>query len=162
MSKQFVKKEELKLINGGYLSVGDKPVFHADFVTAQKSAEYVVAFAKHAKGKSFVDKKADSLEDIKKAVKEELATKSHKYVAAPDKPKQKLTDELAAEAKAFMTFKENTTKSEKINSFLAQFNVIHEFEEFGLFFSEDIVKLNKIYTMKEIIEAVTATIDLLD
>ena len=52
--------------------------------------------------------------------------------------------------------------SSKINKFLSQFNIVNEFEEFGLFFDQDIVKLNKIYTIKEITAAVKAVIDLLD
>jgi len=72
-----------------------------------------------------------------------------------------LTKKLADEAMAFMTFQENSTKVDKVNSFLQQFSVLAEFEEFGLFFSEDIVKLNRIYTMDEVIEAVTEVIDLL-
>ena len=37
----------------------------------------------------------------------------------------------------------------------------YEFEEFGLFFEEEIVKLNKLYTMEDVTNAILATIDLL-
>ena len=63
---------------------------------------------------------------------------------------------------AFMKFTESSSKVEKINSFLQQFAILNEFENYGLFFEEDIVKLNKIYTMAAVIAAVTETIELLD
>ena len=94
-------------------------------------------------------------------VKALLATKQKTFVSKPTEVKKPLTAQLAEEAMAFMTFQENSGKVDKINSFLQQFEVISEFEEFGLFFESDIVKLNKIYTMKEIVDAVTETIDLL-
>ena len=101
------------------------------------------------------------LSDLEAEVKALLATKQKTFVSKPTEVKKPLTAQLAEEAMAFMTFQENSGKVDKINSFLQQFEVISEFEEFGLFFESDIVKLNKIYTMKEIVDAVTETIDLL-
>jgi hypothetical protein len=62
---------------------------------------------------------------------------------------------------AFLDNHKEISKVEKINQFLQQFNVINEFETFGLFFDQEIVKLGNIYTMAEITTAVTETIDLL-
>lgn len=160
--KKFLKKSDLQLINGGYLSNGDDaPVTNEAFVKAQKHAEYIVTFAKLAEGKTFTSKKADCLVQLEKDVKEALAAKSTTYVKGPKKVEKKLTKQLADEAMAFMAFEKDTSKSDKINAFLAQFDVLNEFEEFGLFFKEGIVKLNKIYTMSEVVSAVEKTIDLL-
>jgi len=161
--KKFLKSTEIALINGGYLSVkdGGSPVTNEAFVKAQKHAEYIVTFAKMAKGKDFKGKAPDSLLDLETAVKAELATKDRSYVAKPKKIVKKLTNQLATEAMAFMNFEKDTTQVEKINAFLQQFNALAEFEEFGLFFEEGIVKLNKVYTMKDIVSSVEATIDLL-
>lgn len=160
--KKFLKVDELQLINGGYLSDKDSnPVTNSEFITAQKRAEYVLTFAAHAKKKDFKGKKSDCLSEMIKAVNEELATKKTSYVTAPKKVVKKLTNQLADEALAFMKFEENTTKTEKMNSFLQEFNVIHEYEEFGLFFEDGIVKLNKIYKMKDLVNAVEQTIDIL-
>lgn len=160
--KQFLKK--VQLINGGYLSNGEKkPVFNAAFVKAQQHAEYVVKFAELAKGKDFKGKEADSVDSLKQEVLEYFnKSKTVAFVEKPEKVKQPTTDKLAKEALAFIEFTENSSKTDKINSFLQQFKVLSEFEEFGLFFEEDIVKLDKLYTMKEVITAVTETIDLLD
>lgn len=158
----FIKKDGLQLINGGYLSTKEeKPVTNEAFVAAQKRAHYVVTFAKHAKNKDFVGKKADSLEQMIADVNAELATSATEYVSKPKKVKQKLTEELAAEAKAFMNFQDESSKADKINDFLQEFNIINEFEEFGLFFNDGIVKLPKIYSVKEITDAVSQVIDLL-
>lgn len=160
--KKFLKVDELQLINGGYLSDKEKnPVTNSEFIAAQNRAEYVITFAKHAKKKDFKGKKSDCLSEMIKAVNKELATKSTKYVTAPKKVEKKLSNKLADEALAFMKFEESTTKVEKMNSFLQEFNVIHEYEEFGLFFEDGIVKLNKIYTMKDLVNSVEQTIDIL-
>jgi hypothetical protein len=62
---------------------------------------------------------------------------------------------------AFIDFQETSSKVNKVNNFLQQFTVLHDFETFGLFFTQDIVKLNKIYTVAEIKQAVTEVIDLI-
>lgn len=163
--KKFLKSSEIALVSGGYLSVKDAkeltPVSNAAFVAAQKHAEYIVTFASMAKGKDFKGKKADCLADLQSAVKDALSAKDRSYVSKPKKVAKKLSQQLADEAMAFMNFEKDTTKVEKINAFLQQFNILAEFEEFGLFFDEEIVKLNKIYTMEEVVAAVESTIDLL-
>lgn len=164
MSKQFIKNKALQLVNGGYLSNLDgNPVFNQEFYIAQQHAEYIVTFATMAKGKDFVGKKADSIEGLKTEVIEFLnKNKSISFIEKPKEVKKPTHEKLASEALAFINFQEDTSKTEKINNFLQQFTVLKEFEDFGLFFDEDIVKLNKIYTMQEVIDAVTETIDFLN
>ena len=164
MSKIFVKKGELELVNGGYCVVGkeETPVWNAGFIAVQKHAEWVVTFAEKAKGKDFVGKEADTIDSVRNEVYKALSDKKIEYVSPPKEVKRDLTDKLQAEALAFINHKGESSKVEKINLFLQQFNTIQEFEEFGLYFEKDICKLNKIYTMKEIIEAVKAVIDLLN
>jgi len=162
MSKIFLKKGEIQLINGGYLSDKEgNPVFNYTFHAAQMGAEYVVTFAEKAKGKDFKGKKADSLEELRAEVEEALKTKNKTYVTAPKEVTKKLHNQLKEEALAFLNYGEELSKTEKVNEFLQKFNVIAEFEEFGLFFEKDIYKLNKIYTIDEIVKAVESTIDLL-
>lgn len=163
MTKVFLKKGEVKLINGGYVVDGnDNPVTNVAFIEAQKQAEYVVTFAKLAKGKTFTDKKGYSLETLKQDVNNALASKQKEFVAAPKKPANTMTKKLADEAMAFVSYDKDVNNAAKVNKFLAKFNIIDEFEEFGLFFDQDIVKLNNIYTMEEIVSAVNSTIELLD
>lgn len=164
MSKIFVKKEELALVNGGYVVTGknETPVYNEQFITVQKHAEWVVTFAEKAKGKDFVGKQADSIADVKAEVIKALANKGVEYVKSPKKVKQDLTEKLQEEALAFIKYQGESSKAEKINKFLQQFNIIQEFEEFGLYFEEDICKLSKIYTIEEIVKAVTEVIDLID
>lgn len=160
--KKFLKKSELQLVNGGYLvNKEETPVNNAEFVSAQRHAEYIVTFASLAKGKDFVGKKADTLEALEAEVKKVLSAKKQVFVEGPKESKGKLTESLAKEAMEFLNFKKDSSKADKINEFLQQFTVISEFETFGLFFEEDIVKLEKIYTMEEVIEAVKSVIDLL-
>lgn len=163
MSKTFLKVKELSLENGGYLTGKGKPVANAEFHKAQKHAEYVITLAKLAKGKDFKGKKADSIEDLKTLVAKQLAsTEVVEFVKSPKKPKRAVTESLKEEALAFIAFEEEGDNAKKINKFLQQFNVINDFENHGLFFDSDISKLTKIYTMKDIIAAVTSMIDNLD
>ena len=82
MSKIFVKKEELALINGGYLVIKEKetPVYNEQFIAVQKHAEWVVTFAEKAKGKDFVGKQADSIADVRAEVMKALANEGVEYV----------------------------------------------------------------------------------
>lgn len=163
MSKQFLKKGELQLVNGGYLSNKEgNPVSNAAFVQAQRHAEYLVTFAKEAKGKDFKGKAPVDLEEFRKEVAKMV--QGNQVIEFVEKPKavaRPTGDKLASEALAFMDFQEKSSNTEKINTFLQEFKILKEFEDFGLFFEEEIVKLNKIYTMQEVIDAVTASADLI-
>ncbi len=164
MSKKFLKSTEVDLINGGYLSEksSKNPVYNEKFVKAQEYANYIMTFAELAKGKDFKGKKADTVEGLRaEVIAMMVKAPSVVYVSEPTEVERPTTDALAKEALAFVAFTENKGKAKKINQFMQQFNVLKEFEEFGLFFEQDVVKLKKIYTVAEIQEAVTNTIDLL-
>ena len=163
MAKEFLTNSEVAIVKGYLSKDGDKvlPIYNKDFVEAQKHAEYVVTFAAMAKGKDFVGKKAESLADFKAEVASALAKKSTEYVAAPKKVEKTLHKQLEDEALKFISYTEESEKVGKMNEFLQKFNVINEFEEVGLFFEQDIVKMSKIYTIKEITEAVKSIITLL-
>lgn len=161
--KNFVKKGELQLVNGGYLvNKEEVAVSNVQFVAMQKSAEYIITFAKLAKGKDFEGKPADTLQSLKEEVANALSKKATEFVAGPLKPEGDLTAKLTKEALAFVSFREDVSKTEKINKFLQSFETLREFEEFGLFFTEDVVKLNAIYTLEEVVAAVSEVIELLN
>lgn len=160
----FLKEGQVVLLNGGYVSNKETkaPVNNADFIAAQKRAEYVVTFARHCKNKNFTANELDCLSDVKSAVAEELAAMNKvEFVKSPKKVTKKLSDQLADEALAFVKWEEDSTKVDKINGFLSEFTIIKDFEAHGLFFDDGIVKLNKIYSIKDITKAVEQTIDLI-
>jgi len=162
MAKQFLKVKEVQLVNGGYLSNMDsKPVYNEAFVNQQRHAEYIVTFAKLCEGKNFKEVKVDNVDSIREEVLKMMNDKSAVvHVKGPKAIKQPTTEALKDEAMAFIDFGKDKSKADKINNFLVQFGTMHEFEEHGLFFDEDIVKLNALYTMKQVIAAVTKVIDL--
>lgn len=164
MKKTFVKDSQLDLINGGYLVTGkeEKPVYNEEFYLAQMNAEWLITFADKAKGKDFIGKPADSLEEVKAEVLKHLAKSDTEYVKAPKEVKLEITKKLEEEALAFIGYGEEVSKTDKINKFLQKFNIIQEFEDFGLYFDEGICKLNRIYTVKDIVAAVTSVIDVLE
>jgi hypothetical protein len=159
----FLKNNELQLINGGYLSDSKgNPVSNDAFVKAQQHAEYIVTFANLAKGKDFNGKKADTLSSLENEVIKYLnEQRPVTFIEKPKEVSRPVTKSLAKEALAFIDFQETSSKVNKVNNFLQQFTVLHDFETFGLFFTQDIVKLNKIYTVAEIKQAVTEVIDLI-
>ena len=159
--KTFLTQDKVELKNGNHLFNGENPVTNAEFVKAQQAAEYVIKFAELAKGKSFKDVKAYSLAQLRMEVMESLAQKDEVFVQKPTAVDQPLTKQLAEEALSFINFKENSAKTDQINAFMQQFKVLREFSEVGLFFDQGIVKLNKLYTVKEVLEAVTSCIELL-
>jgi len=163
MNDLFIKKGDLRLINGGYAVVGenDTPIANEEFYKVQKNAEWVITFAKLAKGKDFVGKESYSLELLKDQVINELKEKDTKYIDLPSAPLSPLNTKLKKEALAFVSHNNKIIDTNKINKFLQKFNIIHEFEEFGLFFKPSIMKLNKIYTIKDITIAVESVINLL-
>lgn len=159
--KQFVKSTDLEVKNGGYLTANGNPVGHPEFVKAQQAAEYVVKFAELAKGKNFKSVKVDSLADLRSEVMAALSQKSIQFVAAPTPVERPLTQQLTAEAMAFIGFQDNVQTTSKVNEFMQQFAVLHDFEQNGLYFDQEIVRLTKIYTVKEITDAVMSCIELL-
>jgi len=166
MNKTFVKSADLKLINGGYMTVGEsnKPVTHAKFVEVQQHAEYIVTFAKIAKGKKLVSDEVTTIEEIKRLVDAELnSSKSISFVALPTAPKQELAEKQKKETLAFANFQKESNKINKVNTFLNNngYGLLQEFEEFGLYFDEGITKLNRIYTLDEVKTALLEVIDLL-
>lgn len=164
MNKEFLTSSEVFVVKGYLSSKSDKvsPVFNKALVDAQKHAEYVVTFAEKAKGKDFVGKPADSIADLRAEVYKSLSKNATEYVKAPEKVEKSLHKQLADEALSFIKYDKELSKVDKVNKFLQQFNTVQEFEEVGLFFEQDIVKLNKIYTIAEIVSAVESVIDLID
>lgn len=163
MSKSFLESKEVFVVKG-YLSSNKtkvQPIYNSEFIAAQKNAEWAITFAAKCVDKDFKGKAPDSLEEVRNQVREELSSKGVEYVAKPTEVKQKLTEELKNEALAWLDYQKDTSKTEKINQFMQKFNVLYKFEEVGLFFEEDVIEIKKIYTVKEILDAVTSVIDLL-
>lgn len=153
---RFLTKEQVELKNGGYLTSKDGvAVNHDEFVKLQTEAHYLVNLANTVRATDFTVKEPITFEQVVEKVKAQLNDEKRVYVQKPAEVKRKLTDQLAEEALAWVGFQKDQTKAEKLNRILQKFNVIAEFEEFGLYFSDGIVKLKELYTLEQIIEAVT-------
>jgi hypothetical protein len=155
---KFLKNNELELVNGGYLvaTEGQVPVNHKEFVQLQKEAHYLVNLANTVRATDFTVKEAITFDSVVKQVTLELNNEKRTYVNAPEAAATPTLDALQKEALAWLGNKENEGKTEKLNRILQKFNVIAEYEEFGLYFSTDkIVKLQALYTLEQIVEAVT-------
>jgi hypothetical protein len=162
MSKVFLTSKDLTILGNGYLvTEGNKPVCNAEFVIAQRNADYVVKFAEAIKGKDFKGKEAVCLETFKAEFNSSFNKENVvNHLAVPTAPVRSINNQLKEEALAWVNYQGEKESNEKANAFLQRFNVIAEFEEFGLFFESEVCKLNKIYTMEEIKEAVKATVNL--
>ncbi len=158
----FVKKESLTLGNGNYLLVNDVPVFHAEFVKAQKEAEILCLIAEKAKGLSFKTVKGANIDDIRDAVIKELNTKSVNIFKAPEAPKQDLVDKLTKQALDFTKYTQDKERIEGLNEKIKPFLIINTFETVGLYFEKGMCELNKIYTIEEIKNAMLILSEKLD
>jgi len=154
---KFLKKDEIKIKNGGYLMSGNDAVTHTEFVRAQEQAHYWVLIAEELKGKNFKERKADKLSDVFDAVERKFAASSVvSFVDTKAIPEMKLTTQLKSEALDFMKVVGDNDVINQVNTKMQDFKVLKNFEEFGLFFEPGIVKLTKIYTVEEVIAAITA------
>ena len=154
---EFVKKENLKLVNGGYLVSGkeDNPVNHFGFVNAQEQAHYLVSLAKAMEGKDFEGKKADSFKELQHKIAQEVYDNNKvDYGMSVEAPKRTTRDNLAKEAMEWMSYQTDKAVADEVTDAMQQFNVVKEFEEFGLYFDKGVVKLKDIYTIDQILEAV--------
>ena len=159
---QFLKLTDVSLNPAGYLVATEtnKPVNHKEFAEQQKRAHYVVKLAEAIKDKNFKPCQVDDLEAITKQVQAELdASDVTNYVTAPEKPTSKVNDELIQFALDFASYGDKKAQADKINTFMQTFNAINGVQSVGDYFSEGLVKLNKIYTIEEILAAVQITIE---
>ncbi len=151
----FIKKTELQLINGGYLAnkAGD-PVNHESFVAQQNTAHYLVSLATAMGTKDYVGKEADEVSDTIFEVSDAIYKATEiQYMDTPKAPAMKTRDAMTKEALAWIGHKESVSESEEVNIEMQKYNVVNDFEAFGLYFTEGLVKLHKIYSIKEILEA---------
>ena len=154
---KFLKNGDLELKNGGYLVAGkeETPVNHEEFVQLQKEAHYLVNLANTVRATDFEVKEAITFDDVVKQVTLKLNDEKRTYVNVPEAEKTPTLDALQKEALAWLGNKDGERKAEKLNRILQKFNILVDFESFGLYFTTDkIVKLQKLYTVEEIKEAV--------
>lgn len=159
---QFLKLNEISLNPAGYLvsTETNKPVNHKEFAEQQKRAHYVCSLAIAIKDKNFKPCKVDNLDEIAKQVQADIDAKDvTNYVAAPEKPTSKVQEELVQFALDFASYGDKKEQTDKINTFMQTFNAINNTEQFGEYFSEGLVKLNKIYSISEILEAVKINVE---
>lgn len=158
---EFLTAKQLELNAAGYLISKDskKPVTHVNFVKQQQSAEYIVKFAEAIKDKNFTANKVDNLQAIKASVMAAINNTAKSYVSAPSKPTSKVQDELVKYALDFVNYEDSKIETSKMNEIMNEFNKIDDVESVGDYFSEGVVKLNAIYSIKQILAAVKITAD---
>lgn len=156
---EFLTAKQLELNAAGYLISKDskKPVTHVDFVKQQQSAEYIVKFAEAIKDKNFTASKVDNLQAIKASVMAAINDTAKSYVSAPAKPTSKIQDELVKYALDFVNYEDSKVETSKMNEIMNEFNKIDDVESVGDYFTEGVVKLNAIYSIKQILAAVKIT-----
>jgi enolase len=159
---EFLKSNDVSLNPAGYLvsTLTSKPVNHKEFVEQQKTAHYIVKLSEAVVGKNFKATKVDDFDAIARQVQADInAADVKNYVTAPSKPTSKVNDEIVQFALDYAAYGDEKEKVERINTFMQKFNAINAIEEVGDYFQEGLVKLNKIYTIAEVLEAVKINID---
>jgi len=154
---EFLKNKEVNVANGGYLvkTGTETPVFHKEFVELQEEAHYLVSLANKVKESDFTKKETKTFDQVIKEVTNEINKEQRTYLEAPKAAVTPTIDKLQKEALNWLTSKTEEGKTEKLNRILQKFNVIADFESFGLYFSQGIVKLKGLYTLQQIVDAIT-------
>ena len=158
MSKNFKTVGELSIVKG-YLAESNKegkltPLYNEKFVVAQAKAHRLVTIAKEMKGKKFVAEEVADINALINKVSSELSSKaSTEYIKVKPVKEGEITSKLAEEALSFITDTEDSEFKKSVNAKLQVFTALSEFEEVGLFFTGKIVKMPKIYTVKEVTDA---------
>ncbi len=160
---EFLKSAQLELNGGNYLVSKEtgKPVTNAEFVAEQVKAHFVVTLAAKCKGKSFKAKEVVSFATLVDQTTAELKkTSGTVYYEKEAEPKSDVLDELIKAAKAF--HKNDTTNERvvKMNNLLQEYNSINKVENFGMYFSSEVVELDKLYSITDIKAAIEVIVDL--
>lgn len=159
---EFLKSSELSLNPANYLiGTSNKPVTHPQWVVEQQKADYVVRLAKAMEGKTFKASKLDDINAIKAEVRAAMTGTSTSYIPVPAKPTSKVNDEIVQYALDFAKYEDNKIEAENINNIMQGFNTINAVESVGDYFSEGVVKVSNIYSIKEILAAVQAIVPVL-
>lgn len=162
MKKVFLKKGDIKLSNGNYLTdQNDKPVYNVDFVREQVMADYTIKLVKEIKQHDFEGKKPENFANFISEFNKDYNSNVVKFVEEAKKPKSPTLDKLVKEATEFVNHQNEVEKTKLVNEYLQRFKEIKKFEDFGLYFEEEIVEIPYIYTLEEIIDAVKEGIEYL-
>lgn len=155
----FLSKEELKLKNGGYLIGPNGPITNASFVEEQEKAHKAIVLASILKKKNFKESKVDTFEDAVKETEELLKNSKLREYKNKTSITTPLFETMKKEALDWIKNETKNSETDKLNAVMQQFNTISDFEEFGLYFNEGIVKLHKIYTIEEIKKAYESIVE---
>jgi hypothetical protein len=161
----FLKSNEVSLLPNGQIvnTETQTPILNYEFISIQLNAERIVLFAQVAKGKNFSPVKVYSKKEILDEIEILSKAPEVQYVVPPQPLKQPLQEALLKDGMDFVKYHVDLERSKAINEYMKQFEVLSDFENYGLFFVEGhSIKINKIYTIKEVLEAVTQVIDIID
>ena len=99
----------------------------------------------------------DSLDAIMTEVRNSISASTKvSYISSPTKPTSSVNEEMVNFALNFAKYEDEKIQAEKLNEIMQQFNKINDLEKIGDFFQEGLVKLNKVYSIAEIQEAVVS------
>lgn len=154
---RLLEKKDVQITKGYLMDTKNQPITNHEFVAAQQKAYYFDILAQNVKKANFETCTPDNWNDIMGKTLAQLQGSAVVYAESVE-VKTPTVDKLEAEALAFL---ESQIKNENItglNNEMQQFNIIRDFEEVGLFFTEGVVKLSNIYTISEIIENIKVII----
>jgi hypothetical protein len=160
----FLKNVQIN--EAGYLVTTDGiPVINYIFVAQQKYAHELILLSRAIEGKKFKSEPIDDFEKIKNEVIDFLSKDDVEYFSKTTPPISPLTNSLKLEALAFIKYNEEEEINKKVNEIMQRFNVIYDYEKFGLYFTNDVTRFHssqkRLYTIDEIIKAVRVLIDLI-
>lgn len=147
----FLGKGKVSLNATNYLVDGKgNPLTNAEFVFEQGEAHRLVLLAKKA------------TKTTTKVVEEEVIETSvtkKEFVKVPTVSLGELNQKLREESVTFVNSRWEAEVAVKVNNIMNNsFNAMKQFEDFGLFFGEGVVQLEKLYTIDEVVAALVTCV----
>ena len=153
---QFLKSNEIQLVKGYLVNKEEVPVFNQTFARLQIDAEEVIELVKELKGKDLSGRPETSISKVLSDVRNKIEKRTTRdYRTSVESPISPVTDSLKNEALEWIGHQHKVEAQDYINKDMQHFNYLVQFEEIGLHFDPGTIRLNKLYTIKEILEAIT-------
>jgi len=151
----ILRKEQVTLTAGYLTDFAEKLVINTDFVHAQTRAHYYITLADELSEANMENVQGENFQSVLSRTLDKLNNETNRtYVNVPTKPATPKLDAIEAECQAWMNNEDDIIAVDKINKIMQQFNIIEDFEKVGIPFTSGTVKLNNIYSIEQITNAI--------
>lgn len=146
----FLGKGKVFLNDTNYLvDAKGNPITNKEFVVEQQEAHSIVCLST----------KAPKTTKVVEETVECTSVTRKEFVKVPEVNVGALNKQLREESIAFVNSQWEAQVAKRVNDIMnSSFNSLKQFEDFGMFFDEGVVQLEKIYTVQEVVDALVVCV----